>query len=555
MDQQIPFGQPRAIFVGSGRPARHHRLDSPPMSSFRYRAFISYCHQDRKAAARLQTAIENFRLPRDAAARAGLPEQLRPVFRDREVLGSSHDLTAAIRDALENSACLLVVCSPRAAVSRWVKAEIEHFIERRGPESVLCFIIDGVPNSGDPAQECLPACLRHARTGREVLAADARPEGDGWRDALLKTVAGLTGLPFATLAQREQARLRRRAFVWGAAGLLLAVVFGALALHSARNATAARESAESAELIAGYLEGVLSQFSPREHRNTARSALLPLIDASTEPDRLRRLEGDPRALIRVRHILGRAYLELNAADRALPLLEQNVALAGELFGPDHPATITSLWNLGNTLNATGQHERGAEIHRRILDTVLRLRGEKSEEALGAMTNLANSLDAAGRPDEAAALRERVYQSGRQFLGADHIDFQSARQNYAALLMQKGQSGEALAVLEELQRDQFKSPGADHLVTFETQDLLGKAYEANGKPERAAEAYASAAQGLARIHGPDNSGALSCAFRLAQVLHALGREDEAAAVVKKYFGRPPDSQKLGIIGKKVSDLPR
>ena len=525
------------------------------MPSFRYRAFISYCHQDRKAAARLQTAIENFRLPRDAAARAALPEQLRPVFRDREVLGSSHDLTAAIRDALQDSACLIVVCSPRAAASRWVEAEIEHFIERRGPENVLCFIVNGTPNSGDPARECLPACLRHARTGREVLAADARPEGDGWRDALLKTVAGLTGLPFAALARREQARLRRRATVWAVSGLVLATVFGALAIHSARNAAAARASAESAELIADYLTDVLSQFSPREHRNTARSALLPLIDASTEPDRLRRLEGDPRALIRVRHILGRAYLELNAADRALPLLEQNVTLAGDLFGPDHPATITSLWNLGNTLNATGQHERGAEVHRQLLDTVLRLRGEKSEEALGAMTNLANSLDATGRPEEAAALRERVYQSGRQFLGADHIDFQSARQNYAALLMERGESGEALAVLEQLQRDQFKSPGPDHLVTFETQDLLGKAYEANGKPQLAAEAYASAAQGLARIHGPDNSGALSCAFRLAQVLHTLGRTNEAAAATEHYFGKPPSAQKLETIGKKVSDLPQ
>jgi tetratricopeptide (TPR) repeat protein len=525
------------------------------MPSFRYRAFLSYCHQDRKSAARLQTAIENFRLPRNAAARAGLPERLRPVFRDREVLGSSHDLTAVILDALEDSACLLVICSPRAAASRWVDAEVSHFIARRGPENVLCFIIDGTPNSDDPARECLPACLRHAQTGREVLAADARPEGDGWRDAVLKTVVGLTGLPFPALARREQTRLRRRAFAWAASGLVLATVFGALAVHSARNAAAARQSARSAELIADYLTEVLSQFSPRESDNAARSALLPLIDASTAPDRLRRLESDPQALIRVRYTLGRAYLELNAADRALPLLEENVALARELYGPDHQATINSLWSLGNALNAVGQHDRGAEVHQSLLDTSIRLYGEKSPQALGAMTNLAVSLYAVGRKDEAAALNVRVYELGRQFLPAEHIDFQSARQNYAGILMEKGESGEALAVLEELLHDQLTSPGPDHLVTLETQVLLGRVLEANGQPERAADAYASAAQGLTRIHGEDNSGALSCVFRLAHILHDLGRQDEAAVVTKQYFGHPPNPRKLGIIGQKPSDLPR
>lgn len=525
------------------------------MPPFRYRAFISYCHHDRKHAARLQSALENFRLPRPAAGDPELPERLRPVFRDREALSSGHDLTAAILAALDDSEYLLVVCSPASAASRWVDAEIRHFIGKRGPEKILCFVVAGAPNSRDPARECLPEPLRSAHSGREVLAADARPEGDGWRDAVLKTVSGLTGLPFAVLARREQTRLRRRAMTWATAGLLLAVVFGALAVYSARNATAARESAERAELISGYLEEILWQFSPRERDNAARAALLPLIDASTTPDRLKRLESDPMALIRVRYILSRAYLELNAADRALPLLEENVALARELYGPEHKTTLSSLWSLGNVLNALGQHERGAEVHQHLLDTALRVHGEKSEEALGAMTNLAISRSAAGRTDEATALRMRVYELGRQFLPADHIDFQGVRQNYASILMEKGASGEALTVLEQLLRDQFASPGPDNLGTLETQVLLGKAYEANGLPERAADSYDSAARGLKRIQGPDNSGALTCAFRLVEILDTLGRPDEAAGVAKEYFGRPPDPRKLEIIGKKPSDLPR
>lgn len=525
------------------------------MPSFRYRAFISYCHQDRKAAARLQSALENFRLPRDAPARPGPPERLRPIFRDREVLGSSHDLTAAIRAALEESAYLVVICSPRAASSRWVATEIRHFINRRGAENILCFVVDGTPNAGPNAAECLPEPLRSKHTGCEVLAADARSEGDGWRDAVLKTVAGLSRLPFATLARREQTRLRRRAMAWAATGLLLATVFGALAFYSARNAAAAKKSARSAELIVGYLEDVLWQFSPRESTTTARSALLPLIDASATPESLSRLENEPLALLRVRHILGRAYLELNAADRALPLLEDNATLAAEFLGSDHPTTGISLTALGNTYNALGQHERGAEIHRQLLDHAIRLQGEKSEDTIDAMTNLAMSLDAAGRQDDATALRARAYELGRSIFPADHTAFHPVRRNYAFILWNQEGPGRAVAHLEELHRDQLKSTGSQHLCSLETQGFLAEAYEADNAPEKAAAAYAEVAEGLTRIHGEKDSRAIFCAFRLAHLLHALGRKDEAAAATKRYFGHPPEPQKLSTIGKKPSDLPR
>ena len=104
-------------------------------------------------------------------------------------------------------------------------------------------------------------------------------------------------------------------------------------------------------------------------------------------------------------------------------------------------------------------------------------------------------------------------------------------------------------------DQLKSPGPDHLGTLETQGFLGEAYEANDAPEKAAAAYAGAAEGLTRIHGDNDSRAIFCAFRLVHLLHALGRKDESAAATKRYFGKPPSEQKLGIIGKKPSDLPR
>ncbi len=85
----------------------------------RYVAFISYSHRDRKWAEWLHRAIETYRVPRGIvrtvdAGGAG-STALRPVFLDRAELPSSADLAASVREALDESAFLIVVCSPHAA--------------------------------------------------------------------------------------------------------------------------------------------------------------------------------------------------------------------------------------------------------------------------------------------------------------------------------------------------------------------------------------------------------------------------------------------------------
>ena len=91
---------------------------------WRYAAFISYSHNDRKWAEWLHRGIETYRIPKgllsELQADGLVAPALRPVFLDRSELPSSSDLAASIRTALEESAFLIVICSPDAARSRWV---------------------------------------------------------------------------------------------------------------------------------------------------------------------------------------------------------------------------------------------------------------------------------------------------------------------------------------------------------------------------------------------------------------------------------------------------
>ncbi len=209
--------------------------------SYKYWAFISYSHQDKEVADWLHHALETYRVPRRLVGRpsrdGAVPPRLFPVFRDREELPGSASLGDSITGALAASRYLVVVCSPRSAVSRWVNEEVKAFKVLGREDRILCLIVDGEPNAADKPEagllECFPETVRHRveADGRvsaeriEPIAADLRSSGDGRANARLKVLAGVLGVGFDELAQRERqrARRRRRLQAAGAAGIAAAL--------------------------------------------------------------------------------------------------------------------------------------------------------------------------------------------------------------------------------------------------------------------------------------------------------------------------------------------
>lgn len=130
-----------------------------------------------------------------------------------------------------------MICSADAAVSPWVKAEIELFRQLHPERPILAALLSGEPSLSFP-----PALTEG---GLEPLAADLRPEGDGQQLGFLKIVAGIAGVPLDALIQRDaQRRIRRvTAITVGAlAGMLVMGIMTTLAI-SARNEAASQRAA------------------------------------------------------------------------------------------------------------------------------------------------------------------------------------------------------------------------------------------------------------------------------------------------------------------------
>jgi TIR domain-containing protein len=194
----------------------------------KYWAFISYSHKDTAIADWLHKKLETYRVPpslvgtptRDGTA----PERLIPIFRDREELPTSSQLGDNLQRSLQQARYLVVICSPASAQSRWVEEEIRSFKNWHGRDRIIALIGSGIPNAIDPAEECFPHSLRFETDGAdaspvriEPIAADLRPEGDGRERAFLKIVAGLLGVGFDDLYQREKRREQRRRMLLTAA--------------------------------------------------------------------------------------------------------------------------------------------------------------------------------------------------------------------------------------------------------------------------------------------------------------------------------------------------
>jgi tetratricopeptide (TPR) repeat protein len=188
-----------------------------------------------------------------------VPRKLTPVFRDRDELSSSADLSENIREALVDSESLVVLCSPGAAGSQWVNEEIRYFRSLGRGHRIYCVIVDGDPHASESNRSCFPQALTDGTNGAvEPLAADIRKAGDGKRLAKLKLVAGILGVGLDELRRRDKQRQRKLQLLAGLAALFLAVLlFSALQSRMAeKEARLAREAQQKAAevMLADFLE-------------------------------------------------------------------------------------------------------------------------------------------------------------------------------------------------------------------------------------------------------------------------------------------------------------
>ena len=174
---------------------------------YKYTAFISYNSKDNCKAKWLQQRLECYSLPSVIANEKG--EVLRSsdkktkkfrIFRYVTDL-VAQNLDDGLRQELDQSKYLIVICSPNSAHAPWVRKEVKHFIDTGRKKQIIPFVIKGVPYS-DGDDECFTPELKDSFPGGSALGVSLNDYGDDlWifrkRKAVAKMVSLLIELPNA----------------------------------------------------------------------------------------------------------------------------------------------------------------------------------------------------------------------------------------------------------------------------------------------------------------------------------------------------------------------
>ena len=454
-----------------------------PAADFRYSAFISYSHRDERWARWLQTALETYRVPSHIAHPQWVvaSRRLSPVFRDRSDLPSATDLGVHIREALQDSANLIVVCSPGASTSRWVNEEIRYFRSLGRGDRIFCLIVDGEPNASDhpgrESLECFPPALRFldaadgTSTGvrLEPVAADARPGADGKANARLKILAGLLGVGFDVLKQRDLRRRNQRLVAVTAAALVLTGVVTALAIEARIARKAAEHRQKQAEDLVTFM---LTDLNDRlrevqrldileavDNQAMAYFSTLPVDDVTDQTLALR-----SKALQKI----GNVRQDEGQLEAAMESYLAASALGAELLrrSPDDPERLAAyaetLNHLGNAQYFQGDRDRALESFTRAAELLARATTERPQDdwlevLSSARTNAGRVLETRGEFEAARKLYESVLATAT-LLASRHpddirrqADLADAHDSLGKISLEQGQLAAAIVAYRDVQQ--------------------------------------------------------------------------------------------------------
>lgn len=173
-------------------------------------AFISYNHKDVKHAQWIQKKLENYKLPAEIHNEFEDTRFIRPVFRDQTDLNTGV-LANVLRDQLEASKYLIVLCSPNSAKSQWVSNEVKTFIEWGRLDKIIPVIVEGQPNCYNPDLECFPEYLRqYTKEHPEAELLGISFAEVGKEKAFVRIVSKMLDVSFDTLWKRYERHKRIR---------------------------------------------------------------------------------------------------------------------------------------------------------------------------------------------------------------------------------------------------------------------------------------------------------------------------------------------------------
>jgi len=522
-------------------------------ANYKYKAFISYSHSDEKWAAWLHKALETYRIPKHLVGKTTdvgpVLQRIGPIFRDREELSSATSLGTVLTQALSASACQIVICSPRAARSRWTNEEILTFKRLGRADRIFCLIVDGEPGASEnPATadlECFPPALIHELgadgqlTDRrsEPIAADARKGKDNRQNAKLKLIAGMLGVGFDALKQREQQRHQRRMIAVTTAaitGMAMTLVLAAAAwfarIEAEEQRNRAQIEAETARQTTQFMVDLFKVSDPSEALGNSITAREILDKGAARIDG--ELVDQPQIQATLMDTMGTVYTSLGLYDPAVRLVEKASDQRRALFGNEHPEVAASLTHLGEVLKLNARYEEAEDRLRESLAVRREAFGDASPEVAETATELADVLSLQGNYTAAQPLIVEALEIRRALRADTHPDIAESLEDLGLNEYEQGRYDESVPYLREALEMRREIHGEAHPDLAEAINNLAWALLDLGDPDEAEPLFVEALAMKRRLLGEVHPELAIGLNNIAYTLELRGEYEEAEAVYRE-----------------------
>jgi tetratricopeptide (TPR) repeat protein len=198
----------------------------------------------------------------------------------------------------------------------------------------------------------------------------------------------------------------------------------------------------------------------------------------------------------------------------------------EVFGAEHPDTLTSVSDLALVLQYQGKYEAAEEMNRRALAGREKVLGVEHPDTLTSISDLASVLQLQGKYEAAEEMNRRALAEREKVLGVEHPDTLTSVSDLALVFQRQGKYEAAEEANRRVLAGYQKVLGVEHPSTLISVSNLAMVLQYQGKYEAAEEMNRRALAGREKVLGVEHPDTLTSVNNLASVLRDQGKCETA-----------------------------
>ena len=217
---------------------------------------------------------------------------------------------------------------------------------------------------------------------------------------------------------------------------------------------------------------------------------------------------------------------------AITLYQEVLSTSQQVLGPSHQSTLAALNGLSCAYFSAGHLTVAIPMFEQVLSARIKVLGPDHPDTLRTRGNLAVALHNVGDLDNAIALQEQVVSESRRILGPHHTDAFTFAINLADTYHSARRLDDAIQYYEELSTEASNYLGYNHPITLTVLNNLASVYESAEMFDSAIALYEEVVALRTRFIGPNHIDTLTSRSNLAGGYESVGRLDEAIALYEQ-----------------------